>query len=92
MIDEQRAQEIAATLLGRPAEDPQQPWSLQEFPQGWLINRTAHLTEEYVGAAGYVIEKNAGRVMCFPSFVPPRRILHEYDAVVDRGYPEHADD
>ena len=92
MIDETRAEEIAAALLGRSANDPQRPWSLQEFPQGWLINRTAHLTEEYAGAAGYVVEKTAGRVVCFPSFVPPSRILRGYDGIVDRGYPEDVGD
>jgi len=92
VIDETRAQEITAALLGRPADDPQQPWSLHEFPQGWLINRTAHLTEEYAGAAAYVIEKATGRVLCFPSFVPTPRILRDYDAIVDQGYPENIDD
>ena len=70
MIDEQRARDIAVKMLGRPADDPQQPWSLREFAQGWLIDTTAHLTEEYAGALAQVIEKNTGRVMCFPSFVP----------------------
>jgi len=92
VIDEQRAREIAAALLGRPADDPQQPWSLREFAQGWLIDTTAHLTEEYAGAAAYVVEKNTGRVMCFPSFVPTPRILRDYDAIVDRGYPEDIGD
>lgn len=92
MIDEQQAREIAATLLGRPADDPQQPWKLQEFPQGWLINETAHLREEHAGVAGRVIERDTGRVMVFPSRVPPSRILTDYNATVDRGYPEDIGD
>ena len=88
MIDEQWAREIATALLGRPADDPQQPWSLQEFPHGWLINETARPREEHAGVAGRVIERDTGKVMVFPSRVPPSRILADYPAVVDKGYPD----
>jgi hypothetical protein len=40
------------------------------------------------GAASYVIERASGRVMSFPSYVPPDRILEEYDQVVADGIPE----
>ncbi|ORT53001.1 hypothetical protein [Frankia sp. KB5] len=87
MINEQQARDIAVKMLDRPADDPQQPWSLQEFPQGWLINETAHLREEHAGVVGRVIERDTGRVMCFPSRVPPSRILTDYNAIVAKGSP-----
>lgn len=92
MIDEQQAKKIAEKLLGRPADDPEQPWHLEEFPQGWIINTTAHLTELYAGGLLQVIEKENDRVMRFPSFVPPPRIRHDYENILRRGFPEDIGD
>ncbi len=39
------------------------------------------------GAGSYVIERGSGRVMSFPSYIPPDRILEEYDQVVSDGFP-----
>jgi hypothetical protein len=35
-----------------------------------------------------MIERESGRVMRFPSFVPPDRIIEEYDQVLTEGRPD----
>ncbi|SNQ50421.1 conserved hypothetical protein [Frankia canadensis] len=88
MIDERRAREIAAALLGRSSDDRERPWSLIEFPQGWLINETGYLGDSFVGSLGRVIEKNSGRIVRFPTRVPTDRILTDYESVVAKGRAE----
>ena len=41
-----------------------------------------------LATAGHVVERESGRVMRFPSYVPPDRILEEYDEVVADDFPE----
>ncbi|ABD11165.1 hypothetical protein ThrDRAFT_03162 [Frankia casuarinae] len=82
MIDTERAREIAVAFLGRPSSDPIRPWSLIEFPQGWIINETGYLGDDFVGSLGHVIEREGGRVMRFPTRIPTGRIMTEYDSVV----------
>jgi hypothetical protein len=40
------------------------------------------------GGASRVVERESGRVMRFPSYIPPVRILEEYDEVVADGFPK----
>jgi hypothetical protein len=85
MITRDQAAAIATKFVGAPASDPDKGWELLEFDAGWLIQEKA--TMHLRGAASYVIERASGRVMIFASYVPPGRILEEYDQVVDRGRP-----
>jgi hypothetical protein len=82
MIDTETAREIAVAFLGRPSSDPTRPWSLIEFREGWIINETGYLGDDFVGSLGHVIEKEEGRVLRFPTRVPTDRIMTEYDSVV----------
>jgi len=86
MITRNQAEHIAAQLVGAPADDPVNGWALQEFDAGWLIQE--HARANLRGAASRVVERASGRVMCFPSYIPPGRILEEYDQVVADGFPE----
>jgi hypothetical protein len=86
MISSDQAEQIAAQLVGAPASDPDNGWELEEFDAGWLIRRKA--TMNIRGAASYVVERESGRVMRFASYIPPGRILEEYDQVVARGFPQ----
>jgi hypothetical protein len=42
---------------------------------------------DLVGAGSHVMERFSGRVLLFGSYVPPDRILEEYDKVVNDGAP-----
>ena len=68
-----------------PASDPDNGWDLVEFDAGWLI--LEHATIDLMGAGSRVVERESGRVMLFPSFIPPGRILEEYDQVAAHGSP-----
>jgi hypothetical protein len=85
MITRDQAERIAARLVGAPASDPDKGWDLVEFDAGWLLDEKA--TRNLRGAASYVIERASGRVMSFPSYIPPGRIVEEYDQVVTKGFP-----
>ena len=86
MITRDQAEHIAEQLAGAPATDPDKGWDLEEFNAGWLI--LEHATRNLRGAGCHVVERESGRVMRFPSYVPPDRILEEYDQVVADGFPE----
>ena len=86
MITENEAEAIAGAVLGRQKDDPDRPWSLEEFTQGWLINEEPPSGELFFGAASLVIERETAQVRRFPSSVPPDRITGEYPAVRDRGH------
>jgi len=91
MATENEALALAGRALGRPSTDSLRPWRLIEFPEGWLIEETVDSSKpETIGAARLVIERETGRVMRFPSSVPPRRIVGDYQAVVTRGFVEDA--
>jgi hypothetical protein len=86
MITHDQAERIAAEMTGAPADDPGQGWELKEFSAGWLV--IEHAKQGRRGGAGRVIERESGRVMRFPSFVPPARIMTEYEAILEHGRPD----
>jgi hypothetical protein len=86
MITRDEAERIAAEVVGFPSGDAGRGWNLEEFDEGWLINE--HGADDHYGAASRVIERESGRVMRFPSSVPPSRILEEYGQILGRGRPE----
>jgi hypothetical protein len=86
MITRDEAERIAAELIGFPAGDAAHGWVLEEFDEGWLINE--HQADDYRGGASRVIERESGRIMRFPSSIPPTRILGEYGKVLGRGRAE----
>jgi hypothetical protein len=83
VITQLEAESIAAGILGRPASDTARPWALLSFDYGWMIDKQA--AEEIAGEAHWIIERADGRVLIFPSSVPPMRILREYSEVRSRG-------
>jgi hypothetical protein len=85
MITQAEAENIAATALGRPADDSGRPWHLQEFDQGWLIREESAAAGSFRGGGRRVIERETGSVLFFPSSVPPGRILREYANVRQWG-------
>jgi hypothetical protein len=72
MITRDEAEHIAAQLVGAPASDPGKGWAVEEFDVGRLILR--HANWNLRGAASQVVERASGRVMRFPSYIPPDRI------------------
>jgi hypothetical protein len=91
MITRQQAESIAAQILRRPADAPGRSWSLLEFDEGWLVDEEPPPGEEIFGEASRVIERAGGRVLLFPSGVPPRRIMDDYAAVRDEGLVQTPD-
>jgi hypothetical protein len=85
MITKEQAERIAGQITGR---QPGAGWELVEFDAGWLIRESSDGDPSLRGAAHRVIERESGRVMRFPSSVPPRRILTGYAQVMDKGRPE----
>jgi hypothetical protein len=85
MITQQQAESIAAKVMSRVRD---RSWELVEFDAGWLIRDSALSDPNLVGVAVRVIERESGRVVRFPSSVPPGRILEEYAEVVGRGRVE----
>jgi len=79
MIDEVAATALATELLGRANDDPEMPWQLLEFPEGWLIR------ENLPGRGGVakVIERSSGAIKYFPGRIAPVRIMEEYESVAD---------
>ncbi|CAO5238774.1 hypothetical protein FAGKG844_250065 [Frankia sp. AgKG'84/4] len=53
-------------MLGRPRDDADHPWELEEFTEGWLILEQL----EGFGSATKVIEKSTGEVRFFPPTYP----------------------
>ena len=85
MITQDQAAAIAFHVCGAPPGDPKRGWDLTEFDAGWLITERAKAARGDGGAR--VIERDSGRVMSFPSSVPPSRILADYQAVQADGTP-----
>jgi len=81
-IDHNAAELIATALLGRTPKDAERPWQLVAFPRGWLIAEDS--ADDARGAATHIIE-TTGKVVRFPSSVPPGRIMESYPALVSRG-------
>jgi hypothetical protein len=86
MITRDEAERIAAEVIGFPSDDAAHGWDLEEFDEGCLINDRE--SDDYRGGASRVIERDSGKVMRFPSSVPPTRILGEYGKILGRGRPE----
>jgi hypothetical protein len=89
MITREQAQDIARTVIGAEPEDEARGWELVEFDAGWLIREKAASGGR--GAATRVIERDTGRVMRFPSGVPPVRIRNDYQSVMPDGHVESFD-
>jgi hypothetical protein len=85
MITQEQAQGIATQIMSQMQD---RSWELVEFDAGWLIRDSAASNPDMAGAAVRVIERESGRVVRFPSSVPPGRILREYAQVVERGRVE----
>jgi hypothetical protein len=83
VITQDQAAAIAFHVCGAPPNDPRRGWDLTEFDAGWLI--TAHARAARGDAGARVIERDSGRVVSFPSSVPPSRILADYDGVRGSG-------
>ena len=86
MIDEIAAKRRAEELLKCPSDDPERPWTMESFAEGWLVRQGP--LAGFRGQASYVIERETGRIMSFPSSVPPRRIREDYPGIVSRGTEE----
>jgi hypothetical protein len=86
MITRDEAERIAALVVGLPADDAEHGWGLDEFDKGWIIIERGW--EDYRGGATRVIERESGRVMRFPSFVPPDLIAADYAEALQDGRPE----
>ena len=86
MITQDQAAAIAFHVCGAPPSDPKRGWDLTEFDAGWLITDRAVAGRR--ADATRVIERESGRVMSFPSTVPPARIMADYDEVLGDGTPE----
>ncbi len=85
MITQDQAAAIAFHVCGAPPGDPKRGWDLTEFDAGWLITERAKAARGDGGTR--VIERDSGRVMSFPSSVPPSRIMADYQAVQADGTP-----
>ena len=85
MVTQDQAAAIAFHICGAPPGDPRRGWDLTEFDAGWLITERAK-TGRGDGSTR-VIERESGRVMSFPSSVPPSRILADYQSVQKDGMP-----
>ena len=85
MITQDQAAAIAFHVCGAPPSDPKRGWDLTEFDAGWLITERAKAARGDGGTR--VIERDSGRVMSFPSSVPPSRIMADYQAVLKDGMP-----
>ena len=85
MITQDQAAAIAFHVCGAPPSDPKRGWDLTEFDAGWLITERAKAARGDGGSR--VIERDSGRVMSFPSSVPPSWIRADYQAVQADGTP-----
>jgi len=80
MITREDAERIASGVV-RQRND----WELVEFDSGWLVLEASAKDRSLRGGSTLVIERS-GRIMRFPSSVPPNRIIHEYSEVVEDGF------
>lgn len=86
MITRDQAELVAAKICGAPSVDVENGWELKEFDQGWLLNRNAAKGRR--GGLTFVIERDSGRVMSFPSSVPPTFIMADYAEALPDGRAE----
>lgn len=83
MIDEPEARRRAQAFFECPSNDPEHPWSLESFTQGWLLRRTPR--PGIIGDASYVIERESGRIVGFPSSYSPDLVRDEYPDLAAEG-------
>lgn len=86
MITQDEAARIAERVVGAPADDESQGWTLEEFDDGWLIHEKAIVG--IMGAGTRVVERASGRVMNFSSNVAARRIRTQYAKVLVDAFQE----
>jgi hypothetical protein len=86
MITRDQAECMAAEMTGASSDDPERGWELEEFSAGWYV--IEHAKRGRRGGVSRVTERESGRVMRFPSYVPPGRIIERYDAVLEDGRPD----
>ncbi len=86
MITREQAGLVAEKICGALSADVESGWELKEFDRGWLLDRNAAKGRR--GGLTYVIERDSGRVMSFPSFIPPTLIMADYDEALPDGLPE----
>jgi hypothetical protein len=86
LITRDQAELVAAKICGAPSNDVENGWELKEFNRGWLLDRNS--ARDHRGGLTFVIERDSGRVMSFPSFVPPGFIMADYDEALSDGLPE----
>lgn len=86
MITRDQAERMAAEMTGASSNDPERGWELEEFSAGWYVIEYAKRGRR--GGVSRVIERESGRVMRFPSYIPPGRIIEEYDTVLEEGRPD----
>jgi hypothetical protein len=87
MITKAEAGRIATEVVGPATAGDGRGWRLVEFDAGWLIRQDWFDDHSRRGGAPFVVERESGRVMHFPSAVSVDRILTEYDRVVGDGFP-----
>lgn len=88
MMDEMEARKRIEAFLKCPSDDANRPWTMEAFAEGWLVRQGPF--EGFYGQSSYVVERATGRIISFPSGVPPRRIREEYQKVLSRGTEEKA--
>jgi len=86
MISAAQAAVRAREILEYPAGDPENGWELEEFPQGWLVHWRGWKGQP--GQCSIVIERAAGIVRYFTTFIPPPTITAGYEAVRELGHSE----
>jgi hypothetical protein len=86
LINREQAELVAAKICGAPSNDAENGWELKEFDRGWLVDRNA--AKDRRGGLTFVIERDSGRVMSFPSFVPPSFVMTDYDEALPDALPE----
>ncbi len=86
MISPAQAAVRAHQILEYPAGDPENGWELEEFPQGWLVHWRAWKGQP--GQFSIVIEREAGVVRYFTTFIPAQAITAGYAAVRELGHSD----
>jgi len=83
IITAEEAAERALWILEYPADDPENGWELEEFPQGWLVRWRGWKGEP--GTFTIVIERDRGIVNYFTTFMPADVVISDYPAVRHLG-------
>ena len=86
MISAAQAAVRAREILEYPAGDPENGWELEEFPQGWLVHWRGWKGQP--GQFSIVIEREAGVVRYFTTFILAQAITAGYEAVRELGHSD----